>query len=1078
MSKFQRAQDLIRLIEIQQRGASAGYEFWRMLNKELSVRSRVEGQALREQALNLYPPKYLKRPLDVMRWYMTELMKYESQVTSRFPELKIHEQEAVLGVLKHLDEDAKRYLLLHQTTSGLDAMLRGLQFYDEQLRVLSFQKEHQHGGYLNAFGAGKGDNPKGKKGDKEKKGKGKGEGKDKKGKGKDGKDKPKGKDRGGGAASSSAPRAKSKAKKTDVCHNCGGKGHWARDCPVKQASAVSHHEGSGATTGGAAGSSGNDAGNAALAAKAAPKTPSSQPTTKGNAEKGAGKGVRTFLEGAYFAMPSLALPFVQPGDKIYWLLDSGSSYHVVSKQTLETGHVKILSKRKMPKTVCQTATGDLVEVGSDTHATIEVNFLTTRPLEKHGDVLSTFACTCRLEAIVSDQIRHNLINLNLLCWKGWKPTLYEGLLTAEQKGITLYPHLYGDCTWLESVEPEHPSAMLASVSSHVGRSVGRSVDFQSPEKPDFSQHEQEFLHEGHGFSRHEHGFSREPLLHEPLSVIGGSAVGQLPCGSAEVQLVGQLPARVVELLQSGAVGEPRQDHRLCQDVSGTFSAASPATSSGPGPAQKSARCISSESLHGMSSESLLGMSSESLLGMSVGRSVGRSGGCAGVGVAVSQCAENPVPHETVWPELPPDRLGHHCSDAPGQQVEAGTANSGGIHLRPAIEYDSHGGRVAHGSRIDASLLSPLSGARGGMVHNAPAGPHTARVAEVLPRMWQGRNTRSLGHRCSQQGDQQLEASGMPSVGHHAGQVYRQPEVGNGLAGLPAQLHGGTGPCSQRTSPTGRVVSFFEPGQVRGSDPQRQRRRGSDGGVIVGGTFGFSGASLDEGWRDMDGATAAAPGAESWRYMDKATTTPFRAATMEHPKKKPRRRTIGRTSGRPWPDTYGVALRSSALLHNARPLDPLTPRSTSPPQVVSSSDSDDQWGVWRAAGARHQDASGSQRPKTPPKASGVLGSRAKGSEAMGRPTSEPPLPPPRPASAPLPPPTEAPGVHYAWTAATYPSGGAIYSSPSGESYFTRERMGLVGAQERQLWEEARLRTAAASRSVRPRRAFHNLPRLQR
>ena len=164
MSKFQRAQDLIRLIEIQQRGASAGYEFWRMLNKELSVRSRVEGQALREQALNLYPPKYLKRPLDVMRWYMTELMKYESQVTPRFPELKIHEQEAVLGVLKHLDEDAKRYLLLHQTTSGLDAMLRGLQFYDEQLRVLSFQKEHQHGGYLNAFGAGKGDNPKGKKG--------------------------------------------------------------------------------------------------------------------------------------------------------------------------------------------------------------------------------------------------------------------------------------------------------------------------------------------------------------------------------------------------------------------------------------------------------------------------------------------------------------------------------------------------------------------------------------------------------------------------------------------------------------------------------------------------------------------------------------------------------------------------------------------------------------------------------------------------------------------------------------------------------------------------------------------------
>ena len=772
MSKFQRAQDLIRLIEIQQRGASAGYEFWRMLNKELSVRSRVEGQALREQALNLYPPRYLKRPLDVMRWYMTELMKYESQVTSRFPELKIHEQEAVLGVLKHLDEDAKRYLLLHQTTSGLDAMLRGLQFYDEQLRVLSFQKEHQHGGYLNAFGAGKGDNPKGKKGDKEKKGKGKGEGKDKKGKGKDGKDKPKGKDRGGGAASSSAPRAKSKAKKTDVCHNCGGKGHWARDCPVKQASAVSHHEGSGATTGGVAGSSGNDAGSAASAAKAAPKPPSNQPTTKGNAEKGAGKGVRTFLEGAYFAMPSLALPFMQPEDKVYWLLDSGSSYHVVSKQTLETGHVKILSKRKMPKTVCQTATGDLVEVGSDTHATIEVNFLTTRPLEKQGDVLSTFACTCRLEAIVSDQIRHNLINLNLLCWKGWKPTLYEGLLTAEQKGITLYPHLYGDCTWLESVEPEHPSAMLASVSSHVGRSVGRSP--QSVEKPELLQHEQqEFLHEGHGFSRHgfsrhEHEFSREPFVHESSNMIGESGVAQLPSrvvellqsGAVGQSGVAQLPSRVVELMQSSAVGEPCQeqhvcqDHRLCQDVSRIFSASPPATSSGPGPVQQSAHCIS-EALHGMSSESLLGMS--------VGRSVGRAGGCTGDVGVVSQHVESSVSCETPWPEHPSEAsevLGHH---APGQQVEAGAADSGAIHLRPTIEYDSLRDRVEHGGTKDGTLLPSVSDPERGVVHNAALGPLAVGVPEVLSPVLQGGYIRSYDDRCAQPKHQRLEASRMSPV---------------------------------------------------------------------------------------------------------------------------------------------------------------------------------------------------------------------------------------------------------------------------------------------------------------------------
>ena len=650
LSKFQRAQDLIHLIEVAQKGASAGYELWRLLNRELSVRSRVEGQALREQMINLHPPKHLKRPLDVMRWYMTELMKFESQVAKKYPELKVHEQEAVLGVLKYLDEDAKRYLLLHQTTSGLDAMLKGLQFYDEQLRVLTFQKEHHHG-YLNAFGAGKGDKSDKGKGDKGKKGKGdKGKGKGDKGKGKgeraDKANKGNEKDKPGKGSSA---RAKSKAKKTDVCHHCGKKGHWARDCWLRQAAAVSPYEANATVTTGTGGSSGSTtAGSASAATKAAPKPPGGQPTTKGDVGKGAEKGVRTFLEGAYFAMPMVAPSFIESGDKIFWLLDSGSSYHVVSRATLESGHVKVLSRKKKPKTVCQTATGDLVEVGSDTHATIEVNFLTARPIEKRGGVLSTFACTCRLEAVVSDEIKRNLINLNLLCWKGWRPTLYEGLLTAEQRGITLYPHLYGDCTWLESVTPEHPSAMLASVSSHVGRSVGWSGDFSAHEKQhEFSRHEHEFSREQHDFPQHGGDFSREQ--HEQTHVeqsqlphVGGNSLGrgavgqsscdssgvqlegQSSCGSSEVQLVGRLPARVaarvVELLQSSTVGKPCQDRRLCQDHVGTPLSSGPTTSSGLGPtlgAQGSLRGPVSESEFLQRSACVHGF------GRSVGWSVGR-----------------------------------------------------------------------------------------------------------------------------------------------------------------------------------------------------------------------------------------------------------------------------------------------------------------------------------------------------------------------------------------------------------------------------------------------------------------------
>ena len=499
LAKFQRSQDLLRLIEIRQKGASAGYEFWRQLNGELSIRSRVEGQAMREQTLAMSPPKHLKRPLDVMRWFTTELLKYETLISKRFPELVINEQEAVLHILRFLDEDAKRYLLLHQTTSGMEAMMRGLQFYDEQLRVLNFQKEHH--GFASAFGSGKEGKGKEGKGKKGKDGKGKkGDKPDKPGKGK-------GKEKKDGATN----REPSRAKKTDICRNCGKKGHWARDCwrAPKQASTVQQEQ-----SGASSSNIPNPKAAATPNAAAAPKADPNKPTTKGDVGKGGGsnpanppKGIRTMLEGSYFAMSNcsfndLAMPeeirdgfsmlltaassTVSPDDATYWLLDSGSSFHVVSRETLDSGHVKILSRQYKPKTVCQTATGDLlVEVGSDTHVTIEVSFLTTKALparhRQQGDVLSNYACTCRLEAVVSDQIKHNLINLNLLCWKGWEPTLHEGLLTAKQQGVVLLPHLYGDCTWLESVAPEHPSAMYAGeLMSSVGRSVGQSVALSEP----------------------------------------------------------------------------------------------------------------------------------------------------------------------------------------------------------------------------------------------------------------------------------------------------------------------------------------------------------------------------------------------------------------------------------------------------------------------------------------------------------------------------------------------------------------------------------------------------------------------
>ena len=98
--------------------------------------------------------------------------------------------------------------------------------------------------------------------------------------------------------------------------------------------------------------------------------------------------------------------------------------------------------------------------------------------------------------------------------------------------------------------------MLASVSSQVGRLVGWSSDFSAHEKQhEFSRHEHEFSHEQHDFPQHGYDFRENSS--------GVQLAGQSSCGSSEVQLVGRLPARVVELLQSSTVGKPCQDRRLC-----------------------------------------------------------------------------------------------------------------------------------------------------------------------------------------------------------------------------------------------------------------------------------------------------------------------------------------------------------------------------------------------------------------------------------------------------------------------------------------------------------------------------------
>ena len=230
---------------------------------------------------------------------MTELLKFEAQISKRFPELVINEQEAILHILKHLEEDAKHYLPLLTLASdhcqfGCDAS----RFAVITMNSCGFgiQKEHQ-ASFANAFG-------------------------DPKSKGKDG---------GKGGGKDGNPR-KTKGKEGRDC--------WA---PKKQAAAVQQGADPAANA-----SSSNQAPNPPNQPSAAAKATAAaanRPTTKGDVGgNGNQKGLHALLESSHFAMRMIAANFSQRDDeKIFWLLDSGGSFHVVCRDTFESGHVKILS---------------------------------------------------------------------------------------------------------------------------------------------------------------------------------------------------------------------------------------------------------------------------------------------------------------------------------------------------------------------------------------------------------------------------------------------------------------------------------------------------------------------------------------------------------------------------------------------------------------------------------------------------------------------------------------------------------------------------------------------------------------
>ena len=158
-SNYPRGLDILKQIEREELGVSAGYEAMRRLHQDLSVCSRIEASTLREEVLRYSPPKGTKeRPLDVFRNVQVELAKY-ARLISGFPDLFLSEADQSMIVLKNLDVEVKRYILLHAKIDSMVELERAIKFYDANIKILNFAekgKEHANPLLVEEKGKGKG----------------------------------------------------------------------------------------------------------------------------------------------------------------------------------------------------------------------------------------------------------------------------------------------------------------------------------------------------------------------------------------------------------------------------------------------------------------------------------------------------------------------------------------------------------------------------------------------------------------------------------------------------------------------------------------------------------------------------------------------------------------------------------------------------------------------------------------------------------------------------------------------------------------------------------------------------------
>ena len=251
MQNFSRGVDIIRQVEKEQLGSPAGYECVRRLHQELSVGSRIEASTLRTEILQFKSSTPSDHPLDCFRNVQLEMSRF-ARLTQGFPDLALSEADKCMVILRNLDNDIKRYVLLHARIDSLDQLETAIKFFDSNLKILQFsEKSSRKGDHANPlqWKENKGKDGKGKGKDKDEKGKGKDKekhhkddkNKGKEGKGKSGKDGKDNKGKGGAAKDKgkgnpgnkgdNKDKEKEERLKNIKCYNCDQYGHYSNKCP-------------------------------------------------------------------------------------------------------------------------------------------------------------------------------------------------------------------------------------------------------------------------------------------------------------------------------------------------------------------------------------------------------------------------------------------------------------------------------------------------------------------------------------------------------------------------------------------------------------------------------------------------------------------------------------------------------------------------------------------------------------------------------------------------------------------------------------------------------------------------------